>query len=62
MEPHGNRPISDGEAGAREQNIKMNSFIEAPSEFSESIGTDWKEGCQRNSIPSWHGQSDLLEW
>ena len=34
----------------------------APSEFSESIGTDWKEACQRNSIPSWHGQSDLLEW
>lgn len=31
MEPHGNRPISDGEVGAREQNIKMNSFIEAPS-------------------------------
>ena len=45
-----------------EQNIKLDSFREAASEFSEDIGTDWKEACQRTSIRSWHGQFDLLEW
>lgn len=44
-----------------EQNIKLDSFIEATSEFSEDIGTDWKEACRRTSICSWHGQFDLLE-
>ena len=44
-----------------EQNIKLDSFIEATSEFSEDIGTDWKVACRRTSICSWHGQFDLLE-
>ena len=61
MEPHRNRPKSDGEAGARGTEYKLDSFIEATSEFSEDIGTDWKEACRRTSICSWHGQFDLLE-